>query len=316
MIGRTNARGDSLVWGATYTNYLPSVYTAARNILKDSTHLYYRTGELLNSKIGKMALSDMSVTYSASLSPITKMIINGDYVYALIGSYAFEYAKSDLSQTQQSTIYGGTVSGIATDGTYLYIGGATTKTIRKYALTDLTSLVAESSALANTINHIVYANNLVYVVSGANIYSYDTATLTLQTTSTALGYTPSSSIKIGIDNGYLFYQDTTSATPILYKLDLATLGTLTSINMGGDGGLSAIYDFSIFGGVVYMIGNQELADKILLYATCTTALASETAVESKAKIILTYVGIYVDTDFIYLGYQGASSILKIARGNI
>ena len=316
MIGRTNARGDSLVWGATYTNYLPSVYASARNILKDSTHLYYRTGDLLTSKIGKMALSDMAVTYSASLSSINRLMIQGNYVYASIGNYVYEYAKSDLSQTQQSTIYGGTVYGEATDGTYLYVGGATTKTIRKYALTDLTSLVAESSALANTINQMVYDNNMLYVFSGSNIYAYDTATLTLQTTSTALGFTPDFTVKAIIDSGYIYYNDTTSATAIIYKIDTATLGTITSINMAGDGALYTISDFKVVSGIIYIVGPQEIMNKILLYSTCTTALANETAIESKAKITLIYSGLYVDTDYLYLGYYGASSILKIARGNI
>lgn len=314
MIGRTNAMGMGLIESASYPTGLGTL-VLSNNMQKDGDYIYSQGGAFLAYKLLKTNTTDMTQTNASITASINKMLLQGDYIYAASGNYANKYAKSDLSLVQASTSYGATVNGIATDGTYLYIIGDTTKTIRKYALTDLTSLVAESSAFAANIKGMIYDNSLLYVVSGANIYSYDTATLTLQTTSTALGHTPSSTIKLAIDSGYVFYQDTSSGA-ILYKLDLATLGTLTSINMAGDGALATIVGFKIYDGVIYIIGQQEATTKFVLYSTCTTALASETAVANKSKLALAWQDILIDTSYIYMTYSGSDSILKIARGNI
>lgn len=291
------------------SNY-PVLRIPPNKILKDATHLY-SIGYLTSGKIVKIALSDMSTTYTGSVAGMKDMIENGDYLYTIATTYAYKYAKSDLSVVQQSTSYGGTVNAIATDGTYLYIGGATTQKIRKYALTDLTSLVAESSGLGGDIKYITYHNNLLYTYIGSYLYVYDTATLSLQATSTLL---TTSLIKFTVSGDYIYFAE----QPFLgganiKRLDLATLNTYETLSMMGDGALGKIQDFVIADGLIYMVGTQENTTKYLAYSTCTTSLTGETAVQNKLKMVIDFTAIYVDTSYIYLGYSTSDAIIKIAK---
>ncbi len=73
--------------------------------------------------------------------------------------------KSDLSQVAESADYGGDIRAIAVDNSYVYIGGWTTRTVRKLNKSNL-SQVAESASYGGTIFAMATDDEFVYIGGG------------------------------------------------------------------------------------------------------------------------------------------------------
>lgn len=302
--------GDDYVVASNYCKQLTG--TISSRVIKDTTHLYYvsySTGQY--GMIVKVNLSSMAFTYSSAISNLKYLTEYGDYIYAAVGVNAKKYDKATLSLIDSTGPYGGAINAIVNDGTYLYIGGVSTKKIYKYSLSDLTTKVAESSALASDIRDIVYDNNKLYVMSGAYIYAYDTATLTLQTTSRVLSTTTT---RMRVYGDYIYISDnpTVFGNKGIYRLDTTTLNDNYTLLLT-ENALRRIDDFYIADNLVYMVGTQSINNKYLAYITAPLDITSYTEVQNGIRLTLNFNAIYVDTTYIYLGYSTSDAIIKIAK---
>jgi hypothetical protein len=171
--------------------------------------------------------------------------------------------------------------------------------------------VAESSAMTNGIRDIAYDNGNLYISDGVYIYEYDVATLSLQTTSVAIN--SGSATKIVVNSGYLYMFNNAVEDCYIYKLDIATLQTLTSVDIQTNGKIYQINDITIYDSVIYAVGRQTIFDGFVLCASCDLNLANVTTIENPMGIYMPFNRILVDTNSYYVTNSVNDSVLKIAR---
>jgi len=66
-----------------------------------------------------------------------------------------------MSKVAESASYGGSISALAYDGTYIYAAGATTQKVYQYDPSDM-SKVAESASYGDTIYALAYDGTYIY----------------------------------------------------------------------------------------------------------------------------------------------------------
>lgn len=321
MIGRTNSisaiRSGDIV---ARSNYISNITTSrVREITSDGTNIYFSSGYSGQNRLTKMNLSTMATTsvITDNYSGVN-IFTNGDYIYLANTYKVYKYLKSDLSLDSSTIAYGGTIGGMVTDGTYLYVAGSSTKTIRKYALTDLTTLVAESSATGYNILAIAYDDGYVYIragVSGSIIYKYDTATLTLQATSVTIHY--ASITKMIVKGDYVLitsYESVFAPYPYIDRLDKATLQTYDYLNVAtSTTNLTLINNIYSSGSNLYVVGTPASQSDVIYAVKVSDDLTSVTNLLLNEKQYIYGSSMFIDTNYIYYGSYPSDSIFKIVR---
>ena len=140
----------------------------------------------------KYNMSDLSYVDYTSISSygIFATTISGDYVY--IGKQEgtiVKYRMSDMSLIATSPSYGGGLYCVLVSGNYIYGAGNTTRTIRRYNLSDLTYTSVASPTYGGTINSIAISGNYIYAAGATTrtIRKYNLDTLTYVDESASYG---------------------------------------------------------------------------------------------------------------------------------
>jgi hypothetical protein len=164
--GATSLQQVGQYWKSNMTRKgLTSDYgTTIRAIIQDGTYLY--VGGNLNNIYRYWKNNLTFKDDSAVGTTIYAMAQDATYLYT-VGNDAgsskiFKFWKSNLTKKSESTAYGGDIYSIAIDGTYAYIGGATTNTVRKYWLSNLT-YKAQTASYGSQINAISLDGIYLYV---------------------------------------------------------------------------------------------------------------------------------------------------------
>lgn len=171
----------------TYQASSSVVPTGIQALATDGTYIY-ATSTVTPFHIWKFNTSLVKQTESNVIETgaITHMVVAGAYIFATIGTKVTKYLLSTLVyQSVTTTLYGGTISCIATDGTYIYIGGATTYQVWKFDCATLTFQLA--STVGNTaITGLAVSGAYIYSCTGAIVRKFDIATLVRLTESSGV----------------------------------------------------------------------------------------------------------------------------------
>ena len=220
----------------------------------------------------------------------------------------------------ESPSYGGTIQSIVVDGNYIYAGGETTQTIRKYNLNDLTYTNTESPNYEGDIWSIVVDGDYVYAGGTTQtIKKYNLNDLTYTNIeSPSYGATIRS---IVVDGDYIYAGGETTQTIRKYNLDDLTYTNIESPNYGGTIQsivVTTIIPIPVGDYEVNFIGNEIITNNIINISNTSIRLEDN---ESRTLSILgnesvmigngTYTGTINNVD----GYSDASFEFTVSGEN-
>ena len=206
-------------------------------------------------------------------------------------------------KSNESPSYGGTITAIVSDNTYIYAAGASTNTIRKYNKSDL-SLVAESPSYGGTIYAL--ASDDTYIYAGG-----DTTNTVRRYYKSDLSYTNTQTASYGgairalvVDNTYIYAAGATTNTIRKYnKSDLSYTNTQTASYGSTIRGLTSDDNY------IYAAG--QTTNKVRKYNKSDLSLVAESASYGGHIYALTS-----DADYIYAAGGTIYTICKYNKSDL
>jgi len=201
----------------------------------------------------------------------------------------------------ESPSYGGTIMAVAMDDTYLYIGGSTTETVRKYKKSDL-SYVGETADYGGTVRAIAIDSTHIYVggPTTEKVRKYLKSDLSYVGETAGYGGTIRA---IAVDDTHIYVggEDTETVRKYL-KSDLSYIGETPSYN--DDIMAVAIDDTYVFAG-------GSVTNTVRQYLKSDLSYVDETA--SYGGNIF---GIAIDDTHVYAGGAITNTIRKYLKSDL
>jgi len=187
-----------------------------------------------------------STVYLAS--PIVFTIL-GDYIYSVTGTASKTISKVSLTTGEiiaTSADYGGVISAITNDGTYVYATGATTLKLFKYDPSDMSKITEANVGTSYAINALCVAGDSIYSVSDSGrVFKYNLSDLVK--TAENLDYGADITC-VGADSTYLYIGGETVQK--IFKLNLSDLVKVAESSVYGGN----IIGMCVIGNYVYVSG--------------------------------------------------------------
>ena len=198
-------------------------------LLGDDNNYYKPIMESVNRYI----ITDYSYRFS---DQINDFVISGSTLFVASGTYIYKLDLNDLRTTASASVnYSGTIKSLAVQGNYIFAGGDTINTVRKYNISDL-SYVGETPSYGGVIRQIKVNSTHIFAVGETTntIRKYDISDLTL-TSESAASYITVLCLDITDDYVFSHYNDSIYASAYKYIRkynisDLTLAATSSSLN--------------------------------------------------------------------------------------
>lgn len=222
--------------------------------------VYFYAGYESHSSLYQFYTSNTTEKTHVSSSPYPQRIAE-DSLYVYEGgsdNIVYRYWKTNLSVYATHITKTGDITGLASDGTYLYVGSAaTSEGLSQYWCSNMT-FRSEYVTFYNKVTDILCDETYVYCVGGADLektYQFYRSNLTLKAATTGVYFTDHDVTALAQDDLYLYETaNQWEHTRVIYKSNM-TYKTGDDI-YDADQGMSALID----GNYLYVCGHDNSTD--------------------------------------------------------
>lgn len=236
---------------------------------------------------------------SRTFNPIAS---DTDYIYVqggLVGNIVEKVRKSDMKRVATSAPYGGYITYISVDNSYIYIGGNTTYKVFKLNKSDL-SKDSESPSYGGVINVVLTDDEYIYISAGTTkvLYKLNKSDLVEVAQSAEL---EGKITTLAIDESFIYTGE--SSKNIIRKLDKTNLVEVGSV-VPNNQTIQALF---LSNNNLYV--GQFLTNRIFIYDKNTLLLKGATsAIYDTSSHMETIIA---DDNYVFCSGSSPSSVIKL-----